>query len=174
MHAIAEPARTTAVVGEFDVVVLGGGPPGENVAGRVRAGGLTCALVEAELFGGECSYWACIPSKALLRPVELHAAAPEGVAAGSPNGAVEAAALEAEGEELVEADAPDTALHSAVTHLARLNLPTFHQPPAIPPSNPHTHVLPNSHGNANQVTSLPRCNQSAKCAALHRSSHRIG
>jgi len=60
---------------EVDVVVIGGGPAGENVAGRVRRGDLSVVLVESELFGGECSYWACMPSKALLRPVELHAAA---------------------------------------------------------------------------------------------------
>ena len=58
-----------------DVVVLGAGPAGENVAGRVRAGGLTVAVVEAERAGGECSYWACIPSKTLLVAPELRAAA---------------------------------------------------------------------------------------------------
>ncbi|KAA1431001.1 dihydrolipoyl dehydrogenase family protein [Mycolicibacter arupensis] len=52
-----------------DVVVLGAGPVGENVADRARAAGLTVAIVERELIGGECSYWACVPSKALLRPV---------------------------------------------------------------------------------------------------------
>ncbi|NEB80967.1 NAD(P)/FAD-dependent oxidoreductase [Streptomyces sp. SID14478] len=53
----------------YDVVVVGAGPVGENVADRVRAGGLSAAIVESELVGGECSYWACMPSKALLRPV---------------------------------------------------------------------------------------------------------
>ncbi|MBO4258143.1 dihydrolipoyl dehydrogenase family protein [Streptomyces griseorubiginosus] len=52
----------------YDVVVLGAGPVGENVADRTRAAGLSTAVVESELVGGECSYWACIPSKALLRP----------------------------------------------------------------------------------------------------------
>jgi dihydrolipoamide dehydrogenase len=52
----------------YDVVVLGAGPVGENVADRTRAAGLTTAVVESELVGGECSYWACMPSKALLRP----------------------------------------------------------------------------------------------------------
>lgn len=57
----------------YDVVVIGAGPVGENVADRARAGGLSAAVVESELVGGECSYWACMPSKALLRPVTARA-----------------------------------------------------------------------------------------------------
>ncbi|WP_241836455.1 dihydrolipoyl dehydrogenase family protein [Streptomyces sp. CB01249] len=57
----------------YDVVVIGAGPVGENVADRARAAGLTTAVVESELIGGECSYWACMPSKALLRPVVARA-----------------------------------------------------------------------------------------------------
>jgi dihydrolipoamide dehydrogenase len=53
---------------EYDVIVIGAGPTGENVASRAVKGGLTAAIVESDLVGGECSYWACIPSKALLRP----------------------------------------------------------------------------------------------------------
>jgi pyruvate/2-oxoglutarate dehydrogenase complex dihydrolipoamide dehydrogenase (E3) component len=51
----------------YDVIVIGAGPVGENVADRVVQGGLTAAVVERELVGGECSYWACMPTKALLR-----------------------------------------------------------------------------------------------------------
>jgi glycine/D-amino acid oxidase-like deaminating enzyme len=58
-----------AVTDEFDVVVIGAGPIGQNAAERARAAGLRVGLVERELVGGECSYWACVPSKALLRPV---------------------------------------------------------------------------------------------------------
>jgi pyruvate/2-oxoglutarate dehydrogenase complex dihydrolipoamide dehydrogenase (E3) component len=60
---------------EFDVIVLGAGPAGENVAGRCADGGLTAVIVEARLVGGECSYWGCIPSKTLLRPGDVLAAA---------------------------------------------------------------------------------------------------
>jgi dihydrolipoamide dehydrogenase len=52
----------------YDVIVIGAGPVGENLADRTRAAGLSTVIVESELVGGECSYWACMPSKALLRP----------------------------------------------------------------------------------------------------------
>ncbi|HXV92400.1 MAG TPA: NAD(P)/FAD-dependent oxidoreductase [Pseudonocardia sp.] len=60
---------------EFDVVVLGGGAVGENAADYAARAGLTAAIVEPELLGGECSYWACMPSKALLRTGHAVAAA---------------------------------------------------------------------------------------------------
>src|SRR3954452_17387095 len=77
-HRSEERARSGAARGSewgivdqtYDVVVLGAGSTGENVADIVVKGGLTAVLVENELVGGECSYWACMPSKALLRGTE--------------------------------------------------------------------------------------------------------
>jgi pyruvate/2-oxoglutarate dehydrogenase complex dihydrolipoamide dehydrogenase (E3) component len=63
------------VNGSYDVVIVGAGPAGEHAAGRLADGGLTVALVERELVGGECSYWGCVPSKTLIRPGDVLAAA---------------------------------------------------------------------------------------------------
>src|SRR3954470_13627997 len=82
-HRSEERARSGAARGSeprsshltYDVVVLGAGSTGENVADIAVRGGLTAVLVENELVGGECSYWACMPSKALLRGTEVLAEA---------------------------------------------------------------------------------------------------
>ncbi|NLP82849.1 NAD(P)/FAD-dependent oxidoreductase [Microbacterium sp. CFH 90308] len=78
---------------EYDLVVIGAGPVGENVADRAVQGGLSVAIVESELVGGECSYWACMPSKALLRAGSaLRAARDVGGAAQAVTGQVDVAA----------------------------------------------------------------------------------
>jgi dihydrolipoamide dehydrogenase len=79
---------------EYDLIVLGGGAVGENVADRAVQGGLTAVLVEHELVGGECSYWACMPSKALLRPAQaLRAARQVDGAKEAVTGALDVAAV---------------------------------------------------------------------------------
>jgi len=88
-------------VQEFDVVVVGGGAVGENVADRAGRTGLSVALVEHALVGGECSYWACMPSKALLRPgTALAAARTVPGAAAAVTGTVDVAAAFARRDEV--------------------------------------------------------------------------
>jgi len=79
---------------EYDLIVIGAGPVGENVADRAVQGGLSVVVVESELVGGECSYWACIPSKAMLRPgAALRAARDVQGAAAAVTGELDAAAV---------------------------------------------------------------------------------
>src|SRR5690606_8055344 len=79
---------------EYDLIVLGGGPVGENVADRAVQAGLTAVIVESELVGGECSYWACMPSKALLRSAQaLRSAQRVGGAAEAVTGPLDVRAV---------------------------------------------------------------------------------
>lgn len=79
---------------EYDLIVVGAGPVGENVADRAVQGGLTAIIVESELVGGECSYWACMPSKALLRSAQaLRAAQHVGGAAQAVTGTLDVRAV---------------------------------------------------------------------------------
>jgi pyruvate/2-oxoglutarate dehydrogenase complex dihydrolipoamide dehydrogenase (E3) component len=71
-------------VERFDVIVIGMGPGGETVAGRLLDAGRRLAVIERELIGGECAYWACIPSKTLLRPPEARAAAGRAAGVSTP------------------------------------------------------------------------------------------
>ena len=79
---------------EYDVVIIGAGAVAENVADRVVQGGLTAVLIESELVGGECSYWACMPSKALIRSgIALRAAQRVAGAREAATGSVDVAAV---------------------------------------------------------------------------------
>lgn len=75
MNAVRPSKGVSEMSESYDVIVLGAGPVGENVADRAVQGGLSAVVVEDRLVGGECSYWACTPSKALLRPAEARRAA---------------------------------------------------------------------------------------------------
>src|ERR1700694_4135163 len=68
----------------FDVIVIGAGPGGEVAADRLHRAGMQVAVVERELIGGECAYWACIPSKTLIRPAEVVAEASHVAGVGTP------------------------------------------------------------------------------------------
>lgn len=115
---MAQPTEET-----YDVVVIGAGAVGENVADRASRTGLSVAVVEQALVGGECSYWACMPSKALLRPgAALAAATAVRGAAGAVTGGVDVAATLATRDAIVHGwdDGSQVAwLEGAALHLVR-------------------------------------------------------
>src|SRR5690348_16197609 len=87
---------------QFDVIVLGAGPAGEVAAGRLADAGLEVALVERHLVGGECSFYGCMPSKALLRPAQaLAEVARIPGAAEAVTGTLDAAAALARRDEVI-------------------------------------------------------------------------